>query len=158
MPVSAHATRAHTLPCAHVGQPADSLLTYRLIRPLYSDGPRPRRAGPAPCLCLPRPGLALNLSRLAPTDGTPVRVLEVLRAAMGTLPGCGGLAFGLPWCCAVYCPRRFSPPGPRRLPHLCPPGTHLRPFHFRTPSLNSSPVSSLPRPQSCSRRGLPPAS
>lgn len=84
---SLHMLPAHTrcrapMSACSSQQPADSLLTYRLTRPLYSDGPRPRRAGPAPCLCPPRPGLALNLSRLASTDGTPVRVLEVLRAAM----------------------------------------------------------------------------
>lgn len=137
-------------------QPADSLLTYRLIRPLYSDGPRPRRAGPAPCLCPPRPGLALNLSRLEPIDGTPVRVLEVRRAAMHT-PGLRWPGFqAVLVLCGVLSSVLFSsraPPFTSSLPTRNPPAPI--PFPDPEPQLQSSLQSApaaivlMSRPATC---------
>lgn len=58
----------------HVGfkKPASSLPTYRLVRPLYPDGRRPRQAGPALAFC-PDLTLLLPLSRFTLTDGQMVR-------------------------------------------------------------------------------------
>ena len=68
------------------------------------------------------------------------------RQAGPALALCPDLTLGASLSGLVLCgvpPSVLFSSAPRRLPHLCPPGTHLRPFHFRTPSLkrqSKSPV------------------
>lgn len=117
----------------------------RLVRPLYPDRTGPRQAGPTSPSPSPAPPQPPHIDRW--TGGQMVRASwHTAGLWWSGLSGCLVLS-GAVRCTDLGAFLLRAPPFTSSLPTQNPPGS---PFHFRTPSLNSSPVSSGPgrnRPQ-----------